>query len=356
MKQRRYKHLSLSDRLTIERMLLQKKFSKQDIADAIGCSIRTIYYEIKRATYEHTNSDLSTEQRYCPEEAERKYRDNLAKKGRQPALAEASEFKNYVSFMIKEYKYSPKAVLYTVLDSELEFDVRIKSVNTIYQGIRRGYFDGITMAALPRKGKYKAGKKQKIKVMKQAAPGVSIEKRPEEVLARDGFGDWEMDSVVGRISNRKTLLVLTERKTRFEIIEVMRSHTTKEVVRALNRIEKRYGSDFFRVFRSITVDNGCEFKDFAGMEKALYRKGKRTEVYFCHPYSSYERGSNENNNMLIRRFYPKGSDFDKLIKRPDVKALEEWMNFYPRQLLGGRCSFDLFTEELGKAGCKITLL
>lgn len=356
MKQRKYKHLTLSDRLTIERMLLQKKFSKQDIADAIGCSIRTIYYEIKRATYEHTNSDLSTEQRYCPEEAEKKYRNNLAKKGRQPALAEESEFKNYVSFMIKEYKYSPKAVLYTVMDSELDFDVRINSVNTIYQGIRRGYFDGITMSALPRKGKYKVGKKQKVKVMKRAAPGVSIEKRPEEVLDRNCFGDWEMDSVVGRTSNRKTLLVLTERKTRFEIIEVMKSHTTKEVVRALNRIEKRYGSDFFRIFKSITVDNGCEFKDFAGMEKALYRKGKRTEVYFCHPYSSYERGSNENNNMLIRRFYPKGSDFDKLIKRPDVKALEEWMNFYPRQLLGGRCSFDLFTEELGKAGCKITLL
>ena len=74
-KERKYKHLSYNDRLIIERMLLQKKFSKKDIADAIGCSVRTIYYEIKRGTYEHTNSDLTTEERYCPEGAEKRYRE-----------------------------------------------------------------------------------------------------------------------------------------------------------------------------------------------------------------------------------------------------------------------------------------
>ena len=80
----KFKHLTYSDRLTIERMLL-KKFSKKDIAAAIGCSLRTIYYEIKRATYSHS-TNLTTEVRYAPETAHEKYRAALKKKGRTPKL------------------------------------------------------------------------------------------------------------------------------------------------------------------------------------------------------------------------------------------------------------------------------
>lgn len=354
MKQRKNKHLSLNDRFVIERMLLSdKKFTKQEIAAAVGCSVRTVYYEIKRATYEHTNSDLTTEIRYCPEESERKYRENLSKKGRKAALEDDSELKTYVAYMIKKQKYSPKSVLMEIQKNDFRFDINISSANTIYQGIRRGYFDGVSMEALPRKGTYKNGKK-KVVVQKKAPPGTSIEKRPD-ISAREEFGDWEMDSVIGKAKNKKSLLVLTERKTRFEIIEVLKRHTTIEVVRALNRIEKRYGCDFYKVFRSITVDNGCEFKDFEGMEKALNRKGKRTDIYYCHPYSSYERGSNENNNLFVRRFYPKGSDFDAVLNRREVKEVEEWMNFYPRELFDGKCSFELYSEELAKLGCNVAL-
>lgn len=350
-KERKYKHLSYNDRLIIERMLLQKKFSKKDIADAIGCSVRTIYYEIKRATYEHTNSDLTTEERYCPEGAEKRYREYLSQKGRAPSLKDASKLKDYITYMIKKQKYSPEAVLFTIEEAGLSFDLRIKSVNTIYEGIRRGYLPGISLEELPRRGRAKERRKY-VKVQKRATKGVSIEKRPKVVQKRSQFGDWEMDSVVGKITNRKTILVLTERKTRFEILEPMKAHTSGEVIKALNRIEKRYGSSFFKIFRSITVDNGTEFSDNYGMEKALYRVGRRTNVYYCHPYSSHERGSNENNNLLVRRFYPKGADFDKILNKKRIKEVEEWMNFYPRRIFGGRCSYDLFCKELQKLGCE----
>ncbi len=82
---------------------------------------------------------------------------------------------------------------------------------------------------------------------------------------------------------------------------------------ALNRLEHRFGKRFAAIFKSITFDNGSEFMDCAGIEKSVYGKdNKRTKVYYCHPYSAYERGTNENINKMIRRFLPKGTDFRKV--------------------------------------------
>lgn len=344
---RKFKHLTYSDRLTIERMLLQNKFSKQDIADAIGCSLRTIYYEIKRATYVHTNTDLTTEIRYAPEIAHANYMEALKAKGRTPKLVRNLEFKKYVETMIVQYKYSPEAVLLGIKEDGLYFDEMVFSHTTLYTGIKRGYFENLSMVDLPRHGKSNKRKKKKV-VQKRIAPGTSIEKRDRIVLGRETFGNWEMDSVVGKSTNRKTALALTERKTRYEIIEVLKSHTADEVAKALNRIEKRLGARFYLVFKTITVDNGSEFKDFEGLEKAINRVGKRTKVYYCHARAPQERGSNENANLLIRRWLPKGADFDKILTRDKVKTVEEWINFYPRRLFKGKCSYVLFEEELAK--------
>lgn len=339
----KFKHLTYSDRLTIERMLL-KKFSKKDIAAAIGCSLRTIYYEIKRATYSHS-TNLTTEVRYAPETAHEKYRAALKKKGRTPKLKKDMEFKKYVETMIVQYKYSPEAVLLGIKEDGLYFDDMVYSHTTLYTGIKRGYFDNLSMVDLPRHGK-NTRKKKKINRQKMVSGGTSIEKRNCDVLKRETFGHWEMDSVIGKATNKKTALVLTERKTRYEIIELMKAHTTDEVAKALNRIEKRLGANFYSVFQTITVDNGSEFKDFEALEKAVNRVGKRTKIYYCHTRSPQERGSNENANILVRRWLPKGTDFDKSVTREKIKNIEEWINFYPRRLFKGKCSFVLFQEEL----------
>ena len=107
------------------------------------------------------------------------------------------------------------------------------------------------------------------------------------------------------------------------------------------------GGAWFRdkLFKSITVDNGCEFQDFEGIEAAHRRKGKRTIVFFCHPYSAFERGFNENMNRLLRRFFPKGTSFDT-VKPEEVRAAERWVNIYPRKLLGWKSAAILFEKEL----------
>lgn len=142
---------------------------------------------------------------------------------------------------------------------------------------------------------------------------------------------------------KKTLLVLTERKSRREIIRPMRDQTARSVVRVLDSLEREYGANFNKIFRTITVDNGSEFADCAGMEKSCRRKGNRTKIYYCHPYSSYERGSNENVNRMIRRWFPKGTDFRKVTAKA-IQKVEDWINNYPREILGFRTAEAVFQE------------
>ena len=94
----------------------------------------------------------------------------------------------------------------------------------------------------------------------------------------------------------------------------------KEVLQAIRRAHRRVKGDFTQVFKSITADNGSEFLDGKGLQKAA----KCDEVYYAHPFSSWERGSNENGNRILRRFLPKGTDFSTL-KRRDLKRLEDWL-------------------------------
>lgn len=186
------------------------------------------------------------------------------------------------------------------------------------------------------------------KSKKQAARalrGTSIEKRPKGIGKREKFCHWEMDSIMGCKGSRKALLVLTERRTRMGIVMLLEDHTAASVVKAINRLERKFGKLFYTMFKSITVDNGCEFQNFEGIEIAHRRKGKRTIVFFCHPYSAYERGSNENMNRMIRRFFPKGTNFDA-VTNVQVEEAERWVNSYPRKLLGWRSANDLFNEEV----------
>lgn len=157
-----------------------------------------------------------------------------------------------------------------------------------------------------------------------------------------------MDSVMGAQGTTKALLVLTERLSRNGILILLPDHTSSSVVKALDKLERRYGKDFYDTFKSITVDNGCEFADYEGLERSCRRKQKRTKLYYCHPYSPHERGSNENMNRIIRRFFPKGTNFDE-VQLCEVRVAEEWMNNYPRKILGWKSANQVMQEYLQTA-------
>lgn len=220
-----------------------------------------------------------------------------------------------------------------------------KEAATLYNYIYRGdVFLHLTPEHLHNKGRRHYAAKSKRQAARSSY-GKSIENRPQEVKGRGSFGHWEMDSIMGCKGSKKALLVLTERRTRMGIVMLLEDHTAASVVKAINSLERRFGKLFYKLFKSITVDNGCEFQDFEGIEAAHRRKGKRTIVFFCHPYSAFERGSNENMNRLIRRFFPKGTSFDT-VKPEEVRAAERWVNNYPRKLLGWKSAAMLFEKEL----------
>ena len=188
----------------------------------------------------------------------------------------------------------------------------------------------------------------------RAPAGESIEQRPEEIDEREEFGHWEGDTVYSGKGKRKTtraLLTLTERKTRKEIIIAIPNRKAETVVKALDALERKLGARRFRaIFKSITFDNGTEFAAAEELERSCVNKRlPRTKVYFCHPYSSWERGTNENTNGMIRRRFPKGTNF-AAVTNAQIAQAENWINNYPRKILGDKSSEIVFRECLRELG------
>lgn len=169
----------------------------------------------------------------------------------------------------------------------------------------------------------------------------SIEDRPEEIDLRDIYGHWEMDTVYsGKDKSKSCLLVLSERMTREELIIRLKDRTAQSVLDAINAMESKIGYDRFRtVFKTITCDNGVEFSRHKELELSSTCVGVRTQVYFCHPYCSCERGTNENQNKLIRKYIPKGADIGDYTDER-IKEIENLINNYPRRLFGGLSAND----------------
>lgn len=340
-----FSHLSKTDRYKIE-ALLNCGHDAKEIAEEIHVHISTIYREIKRARMLHRNSDWTEEERYNPDEADRLYRENLSAKGAPLKIGNDLEFASYIEKKIIEEDRSPAAALADIAIEGKVFNTTV-CVTTLYSYIDKGVFLTLTNNHLPTKQRRKRPYR-KVKQVKRPPRGESIEKRPKEVDTREVFGHWEMDTVYsGKKQSKKALLVLTERKTRKEIIEPMPDRTSNSTVRALNRIERRYGSMFSKIFKSITVDNGSEFSDVEKLERSAIRKGKRTLFFYCHPYCSCERGSNENQNRMVRRKHPKGTDFGR-VSASEIKQTEAWINNYPRAILGWKTSEMIFQECLAE--------
>lgn len=341
-----FKHLSQNDRIKMETML-NSGHKVVEVAEYLHVHRSTIYREIKRGEYTHRNSDYTEETRYSSDLGQKNHDWNAQGKGRNIKIGNDRPLAEYIEGKIIEDKYSPEAALAAAAESGIESTTSI-SVRTLYRYIDKGIFLKLTNKDLPVKGKRKKHNKR-VRVQKRASAGESIENRPDEVKDRENFGHWEMDTVKGKQGVTKScMLVLTERKTRDEIIVKLPDQKAASVVEAIDRLERKWGDMFTKVFRSITVDNGVEFSDYEGLERSVLHEGeKRTFAFYCHPYSSWERGSNENNNRLIRRHIPKGEDFDEKQDR-DIEYIENWINNYPRGIFGFKTSAQLFEEEIRK--------
>ena len=335
IKNEKGKHLNYEDRIKIE-ALYQLGLSPTDIGKRIrNKDRRTIEREIKLGMYVRESS-YKIKVAYSAEIAQAERDRRSSNKGPNLKIGKDHELAEYLEKSIgnKGEKLSPYGAIQNNKNNKLEFKTSI-CWKTVYNYLDKNLFLNISDKDLLVK---KNGKKRKYNKVRQAitnVKGTSIAERPPEIDNRKKYGHWEMDTVVGKRGTKTVLLVLSERVSREEIIFKIKSKSQKDVINALNKLERKLGSKkFAKKFKTITCDNGCENLDFEGIEKSVNNKKPRTKVYYAHPYSSWERGTNENINKMIRRFIPKGIDIS-FFSDEEIRRIEHWINNYPRRILCG---------------------
>lgn len=167
---------------------------------------------------------------------------------------------------------------------------------------------------------------------------VSIEERPEIVDDRERIGDWEVDTIIGA-GKKGAVVTLVERKSRFTLMKQVVSRTAVAVEKAILDLLKPYKT----VVLTITCDNGKEFTNHQSIADQL-----QADVYFAHPYASWERGTNENTNGLIRQYFPKGTAFSG-ITDDQISVVKERLNSRPRKCLDFDTPDMVFSQPL--SGC-----
>ena len=336
-----YSHLTWRERLRIETRI-KDGWKAREIAAELGRHVSTIYREIARGKGVQRTTELIDYECYIPEIARDKYKATFSGKGPDLKIGKDHKLANYLGKVLKNGYRSPEAALGEIEVKGLEFDTKI-SPRTLYRYIEMGIIPGISAADLPIKRSKGKRKKKEAPRAARNCKGKSIEERPAEVNTREEIGHWEMDTVLGgKNGGPERVLALTGRVTRNQINIKIKTGEAKMVVAALDRLERKLGDLFPVVFRSITVDNGSEFADVEGLERSCLHPGrKRTTVYYCHPYCSSERGSNEKQNGMTRRRHPKGTDF-KRVSRKALRETTEWINNYPRKMFGFHTAAELF--------------
>jgi transposase, IS30 family len=344
-KKAKYTHLKEWERYKIEVLLATKK-KPLEIAMILKRSKSTIYAELTRGTRVHLGYQLQEKKIYRADVAQRDYITQGKNKERGLKIGHDKRLEEYIRKKILDEKYSPDAIIGQIKALGLQFEGMI-CTKTLYNYIDAGILVGISNENLWEKRKRK---KRNYRIVRRVSlnnrSGKSIEQRPKEVNDRLEYGHWEGDSLKGPQGTTSGLLTLTERKSLEEIVLKLNRCTQESVLEAINSLEKQYGERFRLKFKSITFDNGMEFLNWRSLElSALRTRKKRTRIYFAHAYSAWERGSNENQNRMIRRFIPKGTNIHEVSDK-EIDNIRNWMNNYPRKRLGYKTANQVVQENL----------
>lgn len=283
-------------------------------------------------------TDLSTFEKYFAKTKKAVYEKNRARCSRKSKLLEVERFLKFAEEKILKDKWSPDAVVGYCRESFKFTKEEMVCTKTLYNWIEKGFLR-IKNIDLPLKVRLRPRRTKRFAKIKPT--GKSIEERPHLANTREEFGHLEIDTLIGKRSSDSVLVTLTERKTRFGLIFVIESKEGSKVRDLFVRLHKVLGEKFNRVFKSVTSDNGSEF---SMLGKVLNEFG--TEAYYTHPYSAYERGTNERMNGLIRRFIPKGKQISKISKEA-IKRIQDWYNRLPRRIFNYRSSMEKFLSEIG---------
>lgn len=348
-KEKQYHHLTENDRATIQALIEQKDengkrlFNNSYIANYLGVDKSTISRELrKRKSYRlMVRSGRSIEKPYNAVDAQNNYIFKRGLSKGEYKLRKYPKMAKFIADKIKIDKWAPDVIVgymrkHKYFDRDGFCEI---TTPTIYNAIRLGIIkvkitDTRRMKEIP---EYKYQNKFSLPANKIS---YSIENRPEEINDRSIFGHFEIDTVIGTSRGKhECLLTITERKTKYEIIFKISSKTAEAVVNKINQIKSFMNKHYNKIFKSYSTDNGSEFSDFLGIIK-----DSKTSIYFCHPYCSGEKGTNEKQNSMIRYFIPKKTLIENY-SFEDINKVAEWMNNYPRKSLNYKTPLEALLEE-----------
>lgn len=330
---RKGQHLTEDERHSIE-VHLKDGWSIYKIAKELCRPYNTVKNEIARGTVMLYNGKMKRYKSSAGYAVYLQHRLSCRKKYRRLAV---SDFIRYVEKNFRENGWSLDACAGRAMaNGEFSRD-RIVCAKTLYNYVDTGLLN-IKNIDLPEKLR-RSTKPKKVRENKRIF-GTSIEERPETVRNRLEFGHWEIDTVVGsKNENEPVVLTLVERKTRYCIWIIADNHTSAAIQKAIQEVLDYFGSNAGKVFLSITGDNGSEFAELSKLENGGIR------IYFTHPYSSWEKGTNECHNRMLRRFIPKGKSMSRY-KTADTLFMADFINGLPRKLLHYRTPDELFERQL----------
>lgn len=309
-----YVHLTTFERGQLE-CLRRLGWSTRAIAQELGRHHSTIARELKRN---------SIQEAYHSEDAQNQYTN------RRQACKPNGKLTSHLIYLIEEklkLTWSPEQIVGKLLQGQLSF-------KTIYRWLYNGLIAKGNLTILRHKGK----RQKPQETRGRFNVGTSISQRPKEVKKRETFGHWELDTVVsGRGKSKGCFATFVERKTRMYTAVQMKDRTAESMRDAIQLVKAQYPDGSFR---SMTVDRGKEFSCYHFVEQAL-----GIPVYFADPYSSWQRGSNENSNGLLREFFPKSTDLSKVTQTQLDDSLAYIMN-RPRKCLNWMTSHEAFMTEL----------
>jgi len=324
-----YKRLSDLEREEISRMLSQK-CSFQEIAKTLNRETSTISREVSRGGCNKYSYRAAKAQR-------RALRNASKRKAGKHRLDNEQQLWKYIRNKLKKKKWSPRQIAEELKkDYLLDMTMRIspEAIYTYIYVLPRGALKKELTACLRRSHKRRYKQSRGVKIERKIEDMLSIEERPREVADRIIPGHWEGDLIVGK-NNRSALGTLVERTTRTTILVPVKSKDAEVVAKAFAKEVKKLPT---QMKLSMTYDQGREMA-----RHKLFTNITGIKVYFAHPRSPWERGTNENTNGLIRQFFPKGTDFHK-VSRYEVKKVQDLLNGRPRQALGFQKPYEVFNQ------------
>lgn len=295
------KHLSIEERIKLE-ALLDAKVSLQEISKQLGRNCSTIYRERRKMGFLSDKYNASMYQRLA--------RQNMSRD--QSNKGPSVETIKIIEARILNDQWSPEQITNWLRKHKHESPCH----TWIYKHIKSDKEEGGELHNNLRRGNYSKGHKPYIGTIKNR---ISIEQRPEEINQRTRCGDYEIDLIVGP-KNQGAILSIVDRKSRECRLEKLQDKSAESVMLATIQCLPSNAL-------SVTSDNGTEFSNH---EKISINRSLK--YYFAHPYASYERGSIENLNGLVRQYIPKGVSFDT-ITNDTVKMIEAKLNNRPRKVL-----------------------